>query len=181
MNSSLVFSRCHSIDHSVIWDYNQICNDYNIFVLGRSGVKITMESPLNESAAELARRNIRPSRQRIKILEYLIQKPCHPTVDQIYGALHPEMPSLSKTTIYNTLTTFQQAALVRVLSIEEHETRYDILMENHGHFKCEICGKIINFKIDIDRFPADELKDCKIDDKNVYFKGICPQCLAKEE
>ncbi len=69
------------------------------------------------------------------------------------------------------------AGLVRVINIEDNETRYDIVTENHGHFKCEDCGSIFNFKIDFKCFSADELEGYRIDDRNVYFKGICPGCL----
>ncbi len=136
-----------------------------------------MEPTFTEIAAELARRNIRSSHQRIKVWEYLINNRCHPTVDQIYNALHQEIPTLSKTTIYNTLTVFQQANLVRVLSIEDNETRYDIVMENHGHFKCASCGTIYNFSVDMDLLISSDLENFKILDKNVYFKGVCPRCL----
>jgi Ferric uptake regulator family. len=44
-----------------------------------------------------------------------------------------------------------------VLTIEDNETRYDIKMPNHGHFKCELCGKIFDFAVNIDNFMTDEL------------------------
>lgn len=86
---------------------------------------------------------------------------------------------MSKSTVYNTLTSFMEAQLVRVITIEENETRYDIITHNHGHFKCDSCGAIYDFKINIDDFTAGELSGFQIYDKNVYFKGICPKCLYK--
>ena len=126
---------------------------------------------------ELAKRNIAPSHQRVAILKYLADNQCHPTVEKIYRALRDQIPTLSKATVYNTLNVFVDAKLVRVLSIEENETRYDIVMENHGHFKCESCGRIFNFAVDIDRFVSDELREFRINAKNVYFNGVCPACL----
>ena len=137
-----------------------------------------MEPEFNRLAAELAKRNIRSSHQRIKVLEYLMKNRCHPTVDQIYSALHTEIPTLSKTTIYNTLTVFEKADLVRILSIEDNEARYDIMMEDHGHFKCESCGTIYNFAFDADLLISKDLVNFQIKDKNVYFKGVCPRCLS---
>ncbi len=128
-------------------------------------------------SAMLAKNNIRPSYQRIKILDYLIKNQFHPNVDRIYKDLQSEIPTLSKATIYNSLDLFVAAGLVRVLTIEDHETRYDIVTENHGHFKCEECGAIYNFKVDIDLLTTDELTDFKILDRNVYFKGVCSKCL----
>ncbi|WP_265821205.1 Fur family transcriptional regulator [Geovibrio ferrireducens] len=135
-----------------------------------------MKNTNENTAAELAEKNIRPSFQRVRILAYMKENLCHPTVEKIYHDLHTEIPSLSKTTVYNTLNLFVEAGLVRVLNIEDNETRYDIVMKSHGHFKCESCGEIFNFRINLDDFAADELGGFRINDRNVYFKGICPAC-----
>ena len=135
-----------------------------------------MELSFAEISSELARRKIRASHQRIKVMDYLINNRIHPTVDQIFSALHGDIPSLSRTTIYNTLSMFEKVNLVRVLTIEDNEARYDITIENHGHFKCESCGTIYNFAIDIDSLTFKDLNNFKIIDKNVFFKGICPKC-----
>ena len=136
-----------------------------------------MKTSFENLSDELIKKEIKPSFQRIKILEYLINQPCHPTVDQIYNGLIKEIPTLSKATVYNTLNLLIKARLVRVVAIEDNETRYDIKISNHGHFKCELCGTIFDFTVNIDNFMADELSEFKINEKNVYFKGICPSCL----
>jgi len=138
-----------------------------------------MKPSFEDLMHELVIRKIRPSHQRLKILEYLMEHPCHLTVDQIFNDLQKEIPTLSKSTVYNTLTSFMEAQLVRVITIEENETRYDIITHNHGHFKCDSCGAIYDFKINIDDFTAGELSGFQIYDKNVYFKGVCPKCLCK--
>ncbi len=119
------------------------------------------------------------SYQRLKVLEYLYRNQCHPTVDQIFIGLKKELTTLSKTTVYNTLKTLLDAGIVRIITIEDNETRYDIEIKNHGHFKCESCGTIFNFNIDMEPLAPEELNHFKINDKNVYFKGICPGCINK--
>ncbi len=136
-----------------------------------------METKLDLLTKTLCNKNIRLSYRRNKVLEYLCENPDHPTVGQIYDNLHYDVPNLSKTTVYNTLNILIEAGLVRVINIEDNETRYDILTEDHGHFKCEKCGEIQDFDIDIDSFETKGLSDFKILDKNVYFKGVCPKCL----
>ncbi|MDD4422900.1 MAG: transcriptional repressor [Eubacteriales bacterium] len=116
------------------------------------------------------------SHQRLRILEYLTQNRCHPNAEQIFTALHKDIPTLSKTTIYNTLRVLVEAGLVRIITIEDNEVRYDINTDDHGHFKCESCGKIYDFNIDMSSLVSEDLVDFKINDKNVYFKGICPGC-----
>lgn len=130
---------------------------------------------------ELNRKGIRPSYQRIKVLEYLYLNKVHPTVEEIYQFLFPLIPSLSKTTIYNTLRTFVEAGLVRSISIDEVETRYDIMLANHGHFRCDACSAIFNFSIDMDNIPVSELEQFQIKEKNVYYKGLCPNCLGQSK
>lgn len=115
----------------------------------------------------------------MKVLEYLTRNLCHPTVDQIHADIKKEIPKLSKTTVYSTLRVLIEAGLARVITIEDHETRYDIKTEVHGHFKCNSCGEIYNFNIDVDSLRSEDLHGFMIDDKDVYFKGVCPNCLSK--
>ncbi len=129
--------------------------------------------------SELKNKNIRLSHQRLKVLEYMNDNRIHPTVDQIYIALHKEIPTLSKTTIYNTLNALVDAGLVKAVNIEDNELRYDIISNEHGHFKCESCGNIYDFQIKTEDLYSEDLNNYKINSKEVYFKGICPNCINK--
>ncbi len=140
-----------------------------------------MEQKYQSAIIKLKKRGIRLSHQRMKILEYLCQNQNHPTADQIYACLHEEEPTLSKTTVYNTLHMMVQRGLIRAISIENNETRYDIIMEDHGHFKCTKCGEVIDFGIDFEALAAQDLSAFEISDKNVYFKGVCPTCLNRNK
>ena len=136
-----------------------------------------MNQKIENLAGKLLEKDIKPSYQRIKILEYLTINKTHPTVDKIFNDLAKEIPTLSKATVYNTLDLFKQANLARVVTIENNETRYDATVASHGHFKCESCGIIYDFDVNIDDLSTDSLKHFKINEKNIYFKGICPKCL----
>lgn len=136
-----------------------------------------MKHSTNNIAEYLLKRHIRPSYSRVKIMEYIVNKRTHPTVEEIYSALLNELPTLSKTTVYNTLNVLMEAKLIRLISIEENETRYDADLSEHGHFKCEKCGRIYDFSISLDNNVIEGLNGFLIDDKNVYFKGVCINCL----
>ncbi len=127
--------------------------------------------------ALLMKHNIKPSYPRIRIMEYLLAKRNHPTVEKIYGELVKEIPTLSKTTVYNTLNLFINANITRVVTIEDNETRYDADITNHGHFKCETCGMVYDFSISSDDIETKGLEKFEVHEKNVYYKGICPKCL----
>lgn len=137
-----------------------------------------MKKTMEDLTAELRAKNIRLSYQRLKVLEYLTEHMVHPTVDQIYAELQKEITTLSKTTVYSTLSALAEAGLVRVVNIEDTETRYDINVQDHGHFKCESCGTIYDFRADPASWGEGDLKGFAVKDKHVYFKGICPSCLS---
>ena len=126
---------------------------------------------------ELKNKNIRLSHQRLKVLEFVTNNRIHPTVDEIYNKLHKEIPTLSKTTIYNSLNALVDVGLVKLITIEDNKARYDIVTDDHGHFKCESCGNIYDFEINTNNFASNDLSNFKINNRDVYFKGICPNCI----
>lgn len=128
----------------------------------------------------LLKKAIKPSYSRIKIFEYLDQNATHPTVDEIYNHLVGELPTLSKTTVYNTLKLLAEARLVNVITIEDNETRYDGNIAPHGHFKCEACSRVYDFEIDIAGCVTNGLEKFQIHSQDVYFKGACPDCLKNK-
>jgi len=138
-----------------------------------------MKPSIDALKEELKRRNVNLSHQRLKVLEYLVRNQCHPTADQIYTDLRKSIPTLSRTTVYNTLKMLIDAGLVRAITIEDNEARYDIIPESHGHFKCASCGAIYNFGIDAAALASGDLAGFLVTEKNVYFKGICPGCLGR--
>lgn len=114
---------------------------------------------------------------RIAIMQYLLKHSTHPTVDVIYNDLHDQIPTLSKTTIYNTLKLFEEKKAVLALNIEEKEVHYDGDIHRHAHFYCVKCGKIFDIMLDENiNFANEQTKDFEIIDTQIYHKGICPDC-----
>lgn len=124
---------------------------------------------------------IKPSYQRMRVFQYLLDYNNHPTVDTIYKALCPELPTLSKTTVYNTLNLFVEKGIANVVIIEENETRYDLVTKTHGHFKCQECNTVYDVEFREANFQGDFLENCKIDEKHFYFKGVCKNCINKKQ
>lgn len=129
----------------------------------------------------LKEHGIKPSYQRMKIYEFLLQNKIHPTVDTIYKALNGDIPTLSKTTVYNTLNLFLEKNIINILVIEENETRYDAYMELHGHFKCTKCGNIYDVEINSETLDLSSLDGFDIKEKHIYFKGVCKHCLKTKQ
>ena len=128
----------------------------------------------------LKEHGIPPSLQRIKILEYLHNFKTHPTADMVYKALVNEMPTLSKTTVYNTLKTFTAKGILVALSIFENEVRYEYNTTPHIHFKCIKCGKIYDISKTFECLKNEEIEDHKVVEHHVNLKGICRECLNEK-
>lgn len=139
-----------------------------------------MKFKVEDIGAYLKSHDIKPSFQRMKIFEYLITHRNHPTVEMIYKALIQEIPTLSKTTVYNTLNLFVEKKIAIVIVIEENETRYDADMEIHGHFKCEECSAVYDIDIEAEKIDIRSLDNFQINEHHLYFKGICNNCLEKK-
>jgi len=132
-----------------------------------------------ENVGEYLKANgVKPSYQRIKIFEYLVKKRNHPTVDMIYRELVQKIPTLSKTTVYNTLNLFIEKKIAIIIIIEENETRYDADTSIHGHFKCRECQTVIDLDVDLKKMSIDSLDGHQVHEHHIYFKGICKNCKA---
>ena len=121
--------------------------------------------------------SIKPSVQRTAVMDYLLKNRTHPTIDEIYSALSPSMPTLSKTTVYNTLNLFLEKGAVQQLVIDEKNARYDIDMSLHAHFICKQCGKvhdIFNLKPELCEKP--ENTGFSIQNVEISYSGICNSC-----
>ena len=121
--------------------------------------------------------HINPSVQRSAIMQYLLQNFTHPTVDQIYADLLPNMPTLSKATVYNTLKLFVDKKAVKAIFIDERNVRYDAQTRLHAHFKCKRCNAICEIPLeesDVPQFRGGA--DLSLEDTQIYFIGICGKC-----
>lgn len=133
------------------------------------------ESQLTEM---MHKAGLRPSVQRIAILAYIANERKHPTVDEIYTALTPRYPSMSRTTVYNSVHALVDAQLVRELEIESGNMHYDLAPQpSHSHFMCRRCGSIFDMSLP-DGLAKAVSGDFSIDTVDLYFKGLCPKCKA---
>ncbi len=133
----------------------------------------------------LKENDLKVTPQRIMILKYLDSHRTHPTADEIYLSLKKSIPSLSKTTVYNSVETLNEHGIIQSLTISGSELRYDFENKMHHHFLCTECGRIydIDFKCPNIEKICQKIRSegHQIDEVYGYFRGICKKCLKKEE
>ena len=130
---------------------------------------------------QLIEHNIRPSVQRVAIMQYLLDHRTHPTADDIYTELVKTMPTLSRTTVYNTLQLLVTNQAVLGLTIDQHNMHFDGHTHPHAHFLCRSCGKIFDVEVNNHLrehlFTSDKFAIEKVE---LNYMGLCPDCRIRE-
>ena len=132
---------------------------------------------MKKSKEILIARGLKPTFQRLRILGYLQEQNSHPTVEMIYEDLVKEIPTISKTTIYNTLNALAEKGIVHAITITGTEARYDCKAFPHHHFLCKRCGKVIDIDIQCPHLKRGRIDGHQIEELHRYFKGICKSRL----
>ncbi|MDO5037296.1 MAG: Fur family transcriptional regulator [Tissierellia bacterium] len=124
----------------------------------------------------LKEKGVRPSRQRVLLYLELARREDHPTAESLFRDLKLEIPTLSKTTIYNTMKLFSEKKLVQIIQVDGRESRFAISKEGQGYFYCRDCQKI--YDLDLENLPqaAGLPKGAQLEDVQVVFKGRCGAC-----
>ena len=130
----------------------------------------------NDLHIELKKLGIRPSVQRIAVMDFLIKNPIHPTIDEIYSALSKTMPTLSKTTVYNTVKTLSENRAIQTLFIDEKNKRYDVNTNKHAHFMCNTCGEVFDLLIKSLEIETESDASHNITEFHLYYRGTCEKC-----
>jgi Fe2+ or Zn2+ uptake regulation protein len=134
----------------------------------------------DELRAVLQTQGVKPTYQRLAILGVVADTRLHPTIRSLHAVLVKQIPTLSKTTLYSTLELFAAKGLVRGLTIDPSEVRYDGVPELHHHFYCAVCRRVLDVDITCATGRTGELHGHRVDEVHGYFKGVCRDCRSKE-
>ncbi len=134
----------------------------------------------NAYTEQLRRAGLRASAQRIAVLKLLEGSTAHPSAEEIYRTLLPAFPSLSLTTVYNTVHTLVESGLLRTVEIDAANLRFDSAAHApHGHFRCRRCGRIFDVALPQGADVSGAVPPgFNVDTLDVYFKGVCSDCAS---
>jgi Fur family peroxide stress response transcriptional regulator len=127
----------------------------------------------------LCSRGVKASFQRLLILEYIVKNKNHPSAEMIFKQISKKIPTLSRTTVYNTLNLFVERGILTTLNTGDSESHFDVMDKPHAHFLCSVCGGIIDLHIDMPFFSEKYINGHKTEEIKVQFTGICSKCLQK--
>ena len=135
-----------------------------------------MDNNLNYTEAieaAFGRTGVRRTPQRFFVLEHLLTRRDHATVEELCAAVNRRHARASRATVYNTLHALVEAGLVREVALDGKAARYDANLEPHHHFICDVCGSVD----DIEWFDLPQTaKNRSVRSFEVILRGKCKRC-----
>ena len=119
-------------------------------------------------------------RKRNAILAELRESQTHPSAEELFAILKPQIPDLSLGTVYRNLNLFKEQGLILSVATVNGVERFDGDPDSHVHFICSNCGAVI----DLDEMPMPDLiqeaaaQYCggRVDGCQLSFTGLCKNC-----
>ena len=128
---------------------------------------------------------LRNTPEREVIIKEIFSTHDHFDVDTLYLCLKNKKCRISKASIYRTIPLLIESGLIKEVFFEDGHMHYEHVYghEQHCHFRCIGCGKIIEFKedevMDIEK-KCSESYGVEVTGHKLEFFGYCRECLKKE-
>lgn len=122
--------------------------------------------------------------QRQVILEELSKLNTHPTADELYLIIRKRLPKISLGTVYRNLEVLSTSGKILKLETSGKQKRFDGCVKRHFHKRCLHCNAVKDVEIDginnVETVLEKIVKKNDLQDFNLEFSEICPDCKAKE-
>ena len=110
----------------------------------------------NKFISFLKENGLKPTRQRNLVGEHLFGNNKHFTAEDLYSEIKLKNKNISLATIYNTLQSFAEKKILKLVAVKKGKTIFCTNMKNHYHFFNQKTGKLIDIpceKIKIEKLP----------------------------
>jgi Fur family peroxide stress response transcriptional regulator len=134
---------------------------------------------LNSFTTKCQENNLKVTPQRTAIYQELLGAHDHPSADAIHKRVRKKFPHISLDTVNRTVLAFADLGIVKVVEGYGRPKRFDPNIENHHHFQCIKCHKIIDFHnrgYDQLEVPRDMKSKLTVLNKKVVLEGLCAEC-----
>ena len=122
-------------------------------------------------------RNVTETRR--KILRAVLAQKGHFDATDVWESLRRERVSIA--TVYRTLELLEEAGFIRKVRLGKAHAHYEQVLarEDHGHFVCRNCGRVIEFDLGRIRSSlegAAEKEGFHLEKVHVQGAGLCREC-----
>lgn len=135
----------------------------------------------NDPAKFLREHGVQVTAQRISVLRAVSGRP-HCTADDVTKDVRAEIGAISRQAVYDALGLLADKGLIRRIQPAGSPALFeDRVGDNHHHVICRDCGKTVDVDCAVGETPCLSAADdsgYRIDEAEVIYWGICPECLA---
>ena len=127
----------------------------------------------------MSMQQVKYSRQREAIKNFLMTRKDHPTADVVYANVRQEYPNISLGTVYRNLSLLAELGEIMKISTGSGPDRFDGNPLPHYHFLCRKCdgGSDLEMEnVDIITEKANEKFGGIVEGHMTYFYGVCENC-----
>jgi Fur family ferric uptake transcriptional regulator len=138
---------------------------------------------MSDPAGLLKKHKVQVTAQRLAVLRAVTARP-HCRAEVIAEGVRAEIGAISRQAVYDTLGLLVEKGLIRRIQPAGSPALYeDRVGDNHHHVICRACGKTADVDCAVGETPCLNAADNSgyaIDEAEVIFWGLCPECLASE-
>lgn len=125
---------------------------------------------------------LRVTSPRVAVLRAVHSHP-HANTDSIISVVRGNLGGVSHQAVYDVLRALTEAGLVRRIQPPGSVARYEARVgDNHHHAVCRSCGVVVDVDCAVGHAPcltASEDRGFTIDEAEVVYWGLCPDCSAR--
>jgi Fur family ferric uptake transcriptional regulator len=136
------------------------------------------------SREQLRSAGLRVTTPRLAVLG-LLTEGGHHTVDALAEDVRRRVGAVSTQAIYDVLAAFVDAGLARIIEPAGSSRRYEArVADNHHHLVCRGCGRIEDVDCARGEAPCltpEQPAGFHVDEAEVTWWGLCPECQAKPD
>jgi Fur family transcriptional regulator, stress-responsive regulator len=139
-------------------------------------------SPTPTTAEELRGAGLRVTAARVALLE-TIRDGDHLGIEAIAAGVRGRIGHISLQAVYDVLHALTEARLIRRIEPAGGPPRFEGRVgDNHHHVVCRSCGLVADVDCAVGEAPcltASDDQGFAIDEADVTYWGLCPDCSAR--
>ncbi|HNX82881.1 MAG: transcriptional repressor [Bacteroidales bacterium] len=128
---------------------------------------------IEDYGTRLRESGLRVTPQRLAVYEAVDVLHDHPTAEEVSQYIRKKHPEIALGTIYKTLETLAEKAILRRVKTDSGLLRYDAVDDRHHHIYCTHCDRIEDYYdagltkmlydyFEIHRIPGFRIEDIKL-------------------
>ena len=121
--------------------------------------------------------------QRRMIIAEILRGGSHFDIESLAARMYSKYGQTARATIYRTVKILADVGIIKREMLGENHSHYEFIEQDHGHFVCSSCGKIIELSCPtLENFLASTSKshDFTVERHSIEIFGVCGDCIRKQ-